>query len=198
MPFKKQHPLYSTWQGMIRRCDTPTTTQFRDYGGRGITVCERWRVFANFLEDMGARPEGHTIERVDNNGNYEPSNCCWASRKAQQRNRRNGIVTVTIEGVDYVLAALAESSQLKRDTIQERALKGLTLQEVLDPARRVSRRTPVEAIAKRLAKVASKTHCARGHLLDEANTHKTKEGWRQCRRCAADKQKGYREANRDW
>lgn len=92
---KKKHglkgriPEYYVWQGMWQRCTNPRHTGYKNYGGRGIKVCERWRSFASFLDDMGRRPHDKlTIERVDNWGNYEPTNCVWDTRKAQAANSR--------------------------------------------------------------------------------------------------------------
>lgn len=78
---------------MKRRCYDQGRSCYKHYGGRGIVVCERWRSsFANFLTDMGEAPDGMTLDRIDSNGNYEPSNCRWASWDQQQRNRRDNIV----------------------------------------------------------------------------------------------------------
>lgn len=74
---------------MLQRCQNPNNPRYKDYGGRGIAVCERWQKFPNFLADMGERPEGLQLERKDNDGNYERCNCVWADRKTQMANRRN-------------------------------------------------------------------------------------------------------------
>jgi hypothetical protein len=88
-------PTYFAWEGMIQRCTNPNWRQWHNYGGRGITVCERWRTFVNFLADMGERPEGrhgkiaeYSLDRIDNNGNYEPGNCRWATVAEQHSNKR--------------------------------------------------------------------------------------------------------------
>lgn len=89
---RTSHPLYNTHRSMIRRCHYKEDKAYENYGGRGIKVCERWREplqgFPNFLADMGERPEGYSLDRIDNDGNYEPSNCRWATRTEQNCNQR--------------------------------------------------------------------------------------------------------------
>lgn len=89
---KGTHPLYKTWDNMLQRCRNPNHPQHKDYGGRGIAVCDRWQGpdgFVNFAADMGDKPSPSlTLDRMNNDGNYEPDNCRWATYKQQANNRR--------------------------------------------------------------------------------------------------------------
>lgn len=86
---QRDHPLYDVWWAMKARCTKPNTDSYPDYGGRGIQVCSRWyESFADFVSDMGDRPEGYSIDRINNNGNYEPDNCRWADDLTQRNNQR--------------------------------------------------------------------------------------------------------------
>ena len=79
---------YNSWHHMLQRCNNKNNDSYKDYGGRGITVCRQWAKFESFFEDMGLKPANHSIDRIDNNGNYEPSNCKWSSHKEQRANTR--------------------------------------------------------------------------------------------------------------
>ena len=93
----KPSPTYRSWQNMIDRCYRNTNIMFYRYGGRGIKVCRRWKNFKNFLKDMGEKPFNLSLDRIDNDKNYTPENCRWATIKQQSRNKRN-TVRLTING----------------------------------------------------------------------------------------------------
>jgi len=117
---KTKDPIYRIWSGMRGRCKNPTVMGYKNYGGRGIQVCERWDDFQNFFHDMGPTYEkGLSIDRIDNNGNYEPSNCKWSDRFEQSNNRRNNRV-YTIDGTTDTLAVLCRKIGIHHDIVRGR------------------------------------------------------------------------------
>lgn len=121
---------YRIWSGMIQRTTNHKATSYEGYGGRGITVCDRWLKFENFYEDMGSRPDNLTLERIDNEKSYSPENCKWDTSKNQARNRRNNR-HITIDGVTKVLAVWLEELSMARNTFKNRIARGLTDKESL-------------------------------------------------------------------
>jgi len=118
-PRGKPTRTYICWAHIKARCFNPKDHHFPIYGGRGIAVCERWLNFENFLADMGEKPQGMTIERIDNNKDYEPGNCRWATTKEQNRNKRNNRI-VTVRGVTGCLAALSEKFGVSTAIVRDR------------------------------------------------------------------------------
>lgn len=112
-------PTYKTWKSMIGRCSYPDMHGYHNYGGRGITVCERWKTFENFLADMGVRPEGMTLDRIDGDGNYEPSNCRWATNTTQRRNSKQNVY-ITFQGKTQCLADWAREIGLSSAAFSKR------------------------------------------------------------------------------
>ena len=123
---------YEIWHSMKSRCFNPQATGFPSYGGRGITVCKRWKdSFSMFYRDMGPRPSASlTLERIDNDKNYTPKNCCWASRKRQQRNRRKSRM-ITHAGERLCLSEWAERIGMDYNTLFSRLSNGWSVERAL-------------------------------------------------------------------
>lgn len=121
---------YVVWRGMLARCGNRQNKNFPGYGGRGIKVCDRWHSFENFLADMGPRPEKMTIERQNNDGNYEPGNCKWATVKEQNRNKRTTRM-LTLNGKTQCLADWAKELRRPEPTLWSRLARGWPIERAL-------------------------------------------------------------------
>jgi hypothetical protein len=117
---KTRTKIYGIWHSMMQRCYDNNSHAFIRYGGRGITVCDKWK---SFDADMGDKPEGMSLERIDNNGDYSPGNVVWASAKAQSNNRRNNVV-IEINGRKQTMQQWADESGVKLGTIWMRLKRG--------------------------------------------------------------------------
>lgn len=173
--------VYSIWHGIKQRFTNPNTKYFSNYGGRGITVCERWLVFENFLTDMGHPPDGFTIDRIDNDGDYEPGNCRWASRRDQANNRRVNR-RITKDGTTRTIAEWSQLTGIHYNTLAQRLDQRLPVDEILDPTlHRDLSGLALGGVANG-ARQRAKTHCKFGHPFDEANTRWMGKS-RGCRTC---------------
>lgn len=129
---------YRVWSGMIQRCTNPNHSRYEDYGGRGITVCDRWLKFSNFIEDMGIRTtEKHQLDRRDNNAGYSPENCRWATVTENARNARSNL-KITWEGKTQCFTAWAEELGIPKHRAQSRVHGlGWTVFEALELIARI-------------------------------------------------------------
>lgn len=132
---RSKHPLEATYAGMLRRCYNKNEKLYLRYGGRGIKVCERWRLpygrgFANFVADMGAKPLGTSLDRMRNDGDYEPENCRWTDRTTQNRNREWSR-HIMVNGVKTHVAEIAKHSERPLQTVAARLKRGWTVEEAI-------------------------------------------------------------------
>jgi len=118
----KVSKTYNIWSNMKRRCSNYKNKRYKDYGGRGIKVCERWKKFENFLEDMGEIPKDKSLDRINNNGNYCPKNCKLSTIKEQNRNKRNNI-NITYNGKTQCLTDWAKELNINKQTVIQKLLK---------------------------------------------------------------------------
>ena len=173
------HELYSSWTAMKNRCYSPSNPGFADYGARGIRVCQRWLdSFQAFVDDMGPRPSPiHSVDRKDNNGHYEPSNCRWATPAEQALNRRNN-VRYEYAGEWLPLTEWAERCGQPYRTLYDRInYQGWTLQEAMTKSRRENAMVEVDGVeitqseaARRagLSVQALRYRLSRGMSIEEA------------------------------
>ena len=125
--------IYDIWQQMKGRCYNESNKAYEHYGKRGIRVCERWLNFENFYHDMGDKPAGLSLDRIDNDGNYEPLNCRWATRMEQQRNRRY-VWTVIVSGKKRPLIEFLEEQGMRvhLDAVKNRITTGMSIEESIE------------------------------------------------------------------
>lgn len=140
----KFSPTYHSWACMIQRCTNPKRTYYQHYGGKGVKVCERWLQFENFLADMGERPsKKHSLDRIDNDGDYEPGNCRWADANTQARNSSQ-TAYVELNGERLPLVTWCERLGVSINTVRHRVkYHGYTYQAALTK--------PVQTTADRIA-----------------------------------------------
>tara|TARA_Y100000310_G_scaffold185825_1_gene185892 strand:- start:1241 stop:1669 length:429 start_codon:yes stop_codon:yes gene_type:complete len=123
--------IYAIWCEMKRRCDNKSHKYYQYYGGRGISVCKRWSdSFERFYEDMGDAPLGMTLERRNNNGNYEPDNCKWAGRVEQSNNMRSNVF-LEFKGLRLTVTEWSRRLNIKRSTIYARIFRGWSIEKIL-------------------------------------------------------------------
>lgn len=124
-------PTYQAWSSMFSRCNARSHwINYHRYGGRGITICERWNTFLNFFEDMGERPPGMSLDRIDNDAGYSPENCRWATRQEQARNRSTNRL-ITFNGETKTLTEWAAAGNMQIGTLWRRIQRGVPLDVAL-------------------------------------------------------------------
>ena len=127
----KEFPEYGAWKKMKGRCNNRKDKVYKYYGGRGITVCDEWHSFGNFLKDMGKRPSTlHSLDRKDNNGNYEPSNCRWATKVEQATNRRSNRF-INFYGTNKTLSEWSKIINISWSALDSRLKNGCSIQKAL-------------------------------------------------------------------
>lgn len=142
---RRKDNRYSVWTGMLARCNNRNSKDYKNYGQRGVSVCSRWESFELFCEDMGPRPSPqHSIDRIDNNGNYCPENCRWATPVRQSNNKRNNVV-LTLNGQSNTIAEWSRELGINVTTLHYRYSAGMSVEDILcKKDRRHERRTSID------------------------------------------------------
>lgn len=169
-------PAWRSWSAMRNRCNNPNAADYPRYGARGIRVCDRWSSFENFHADMGPRPDGTTLGRIDNAGHYAPGNCRWETIRQQARNTRTN-VHVTHDGLTLTVIEWAERTGISAVAIYQRIDSGWPASEAVTVPLGVSRPSKPPPFRLEL------THCKRGHPLSGSNLRVNSRGHRSCRTC---------------
>lgn len=174
-------PTWRSWSSMMTRCYNENHKGFKYWGGRGITVCDRWKNFENFLADMGSRPAGNSIDRIDNDSGYEPSNCRWATAAQQLSNTRKSRL-ITWGGETLCISAWARKLGMTPRQLHGRINAGWTIEEAFTKPRDSYSSGYVHPGSK-------KTHCKRGHELSGENLRVNSKGQRSCKTCNSESTK---------
>ena len=165
-------PTYRTWRGILDRCHNPNSFEYARYGGAGIYVCSRWKKnFKNFLQDMGERPEGMTIDRINNSLGYSPKNCRWSTRKEQANNKTNNR-HLTLNGLTLTLAQWCERLNIDRGVLQSRLSRGWADDKVLTFTTRTCASLTIDDTTKSIAE------WCRYYKINYLTVHtRIKRGW---------------------
>ena len=166
-------PTYETWTAMVIRCTSPGSVNYPRYGGAGITVCDRWRnSFENFLADMGERPSAlYSLDRINNDGNYEPGNCRWATSK-QQGNNRHSNRLITYLGQTKTLAEWCVELGVKRSAVFNRLQKGMRPEEAFTkPVVQINKKHSFAGSEKTVTEIAAETGLNYRTLAQLINTY---------------------------
>ena len=179
---------YSTWEGMIARCHNPHDHRFKDYGGRGIKVCERWRTsFIAFFTDMGRRPEPlMSLDRIDNDGNYEPGNVRWSTPREQSNKRRDNHL-LTIDGITKTVMEWCREKNISYGRLHRRIEAKWPVEFLFSDAKAFKGNW--ERRSQRMRDAV--THCPYGHEYTVENTFLDIKGARNCRICERAYQRAY-------
>lgn len=171
----KVTPEYRSWRHLLGRCLNPNDDAYPDYGGRGITVCDRWKFsYESFLADVGRRPTAkHSIGRIDNDQGYFPENVRWESQTEQNRNKRNNRL-LTLNGETRCITEWCAITGMSKECLLYRLKAGWTAEEALNPHRR-SRQSGHQP--------SRREACRKGHAFSDENTYTGPNGDRQCRIC---------------
>lgn len=179
----RRNPMYRSWYAMVQRCTNPENKSYSAYNGRGTKVCDRWLSFENFCADMGERPVGMTLDRINNDGHYEPGNCRWATPAEQARNTRQSLATHCQRGHEITPENTAGWKPGRRECKEacDRERKRRRWREKAEREGRTVQAAPAE-----------RTHCPQGHEYSPENTYVDIKGNRHCRPCMRDRARARR------